>query len=60
MKTITLFALLALSGCATCERHPIACSAAGAIVVASVALSIGHSDDERGAQINPVARPVRP
>lgn len=61
MKIAALFAMIALSGCATCHRHPMVCSAAGAFVVASVALSVGHSDDQQpGVQVNPVPRPVRP
>ena len=44
-KLIALVAVLALTGCATCERHPLACSAAAAIVGTSIALSVrSHSD----------------
>lgn len=44
MKTILLISVL-LSGCATCREHPVACTAAGAFVAASVALSFNHGGD---------------
>jgi hypothetical protein len=46
MKTIILVLCVILNGCATCERHPVACTAAVAFVGASIALSVsgGHSD----------------
>jgi hypothetical protein len=37
--------LLALTGCATCQQHPLACGVAGAIVVGSVAASVGSHDN---------------
>lgn len=40
MKSLLLMAsLLALTGCATCERHPVACWAGAVIVAGSVAAS---------------------
>jgi hypothetical protein len=36
--------LVLIGGCATCERHPIACAAAVAIIATSVALSVRHHD----------------
>ena len=43
--TAALTAALTLTGCATCERHSLACSAAAVIVGTSIALSVrGHSD----------------
>lgn len=45
MKILTLLVVvLSLSACATCERHPIACAAAGAIVVGSVAYTLEMND----------------
>ena len=38
-----LAAVLALTGCATCERHPVACTAAVAIIGTSIALSLRHT-----------------
>lgn len=43
MKSLYMLALLALSGCATCQQHPVACGAATAFVAGSVALSMSHS-----------------
>lgn len=38
-----LVASLLASSCATCERHPIACTAAGAFIATSIALGArGH------------------
>jgi hypothetical protein len=45
VKVSTIALCLLMSGCATCERHPLACSAAAVIVGTSIALSVrGHSD----------------
>lgn len=38
---------MALTGCATCERHPVACSAVIAFTATNVALSAHHSTVER-------------
>lgn len=37
MKTLAIALLSLLSGCATCERHPVMCGVATAIVVGSIA-----------------------
>jgi uncharacterized protein YceK len=42
MKTALLIVALMLSGCATCERHPVYCSAAAGVVATSIALSVNH------------------
>jgi hypothetical protein len=47
VKTSLLGALLALSGCATCAQHPIACSIATAVVVGSIAASMQHHHDQQ-------------
>lgn len=39
--------LLTLAGCATCERHPIMCTVATAVVVGSIAASLQQHDDQR-------------
>lgn len=45
MKTLIACALvLALSGCATCRDHPVACSVGGAIIAGSIAASILAND----------------
>jgi hypothetical protein len=44
MNKLTIgLALLALTGCATCERHPIAC----AVLVGSIVLSVPHIVDHK-------------
>lgn len=42
-----------LAGCATCERHPIACSAVAGVVATSVALSISTARAENNAYRRP-------
>jgi hypothetical protein len=50
MKSLTLIvALLSLSACATCERHPAVCATAGAIVVGSIVLTLNMQGDHTGA-----------
>jgi hypothetical protein len=44
MKTFTLLALLALSGCATMQEHPYATSFAVAFVAGSIAASQAHDN----------------
>ena len=39
----TLVAIM-LAGCATCERHPAACSVAGAVLVGVAVYSITHAN----------------
>jgi len=42
-KTLTLSLLLVmLSGCATCQKYPVACWAGGIILVGSIAASTNH------------------
>ena len=41
---VTVAALL--GGCATCDRHPVACTVATVIVVGSIAASVEHRHDE--------------
>ena len=46
MRTFsTLLAAILLTGCATCERHPMACGVAAGIVVTSIAISVSHHHD---------------
>jgi hypothetical protein len=41
-RALTVLLVLSLPGCATCERHPVACAAALTVVATSVALSVPH------------------
>lgn len=41
---ITLFAL---TGCATCQKHPIACTVGAGLVAGSIVASSGHSNPDR-------------
>jgi hypothetical protein len=52
MKILILCALLALAGCATCQRHPVMCTVAGAIVVGSIAATLAQHDHSDHAQSN--------
>lgn len=47
MKTLFLAALLALSGCATLERHPVLTAVGTAIIVGSIAAMVEHQHDQR-------------
>jgi hypothetical protein len=50
MKSITLIAaLLSLSACATCERHPAVCATAGAIVIGSVVYTLNMQSDRHAS-----------
>jgi len=44
-RTLIALALLSMSACATCERHPVACGAALAVIGTSIALSANGSED---------------
>ena len=52
LKALSIALLAALTGCATCHQHPAACATGVAILATSVALSVGHEDDNamRGAR----------
>lgn len=50
MKTLTLFCLLALGGCATIQEHPYATGVAVAIVAGSIAAS-AHHDHQGGGPL---------
>lgn len=61
MRTITsgsiLVAVALLSGCATCERHPVACGAAVGFVATSIAISVNATRSSRdGGQVQRIAR----
>ena len=43
-RIITIAVALSLVGCATCERHPIACTAAVAFVAGSIAIAAEHDN----------------
>jgi hypothetical protein len=49
MKEYFSFAalVLILSGCATCEQHPVACGIAGAVIVGTVAAGVQHHHDQQ-------------
>lgn len=42
--------LSALGGCATCDRHPLVCTVATAVVVGSIAASVQHHHDQGQAR----------
>lgn len=41
-RILTAVAALTLSACATCQRHPVACSVSAAVLVGSVIASTSH------------------
>lgn len=52
MTSMSITAIVAVSvlltGCATCERHPIGCAAAVGFVATSIALSVNQSGGSGG------------
>lgn len=40
MKALTVALLTLLTGCATCERHPVMCSTGAAILVSAAASAV--------------------
>ena len=46
VRALALLALLALSGCATIERHPYATAVVTAVVAGSIAASVQHHHDQ--------------
>jgi hypothetical protein len=45
VKSLAL--MLSLTGCATCNQHPLACDIAGAIIIGSVAVAAAHGNFDR-------------
>src|SRR5579872_4154008 len=46
LKIALLTSVLAVSGCATCQQHPVACAIGGGIIIGSAAAIIEHHHDE--------------
>jgi hypothetical protein len=44
MKNLILVLSLALSACATCREHPVACTVAVTIIAGSIAASVAHHE----------------
>lgn len=44
LQTAVACTIIGLSGCATCERHPVECGALVGIVATSIALSVNQID----------------
>jgi hypothetical protein len=42
LRILVVGVTLLAAGCATCERHPVACSVAAGVIITSVALSVHH------------------
>jgi hypothetical protein len=58
VKTLPLSILLVmLTGCATCERHPVACWAGGVVLVGSIAASTNHRTASPSLAIGDPSRP---
>ncbi len=54
-----LLACLLLSGCATCNQHPVACGVALSLVATSAALTLKHDDEAAHIRPNTGLQPVR-
>lgn len=48
-RLFAVSAVIALSGCATCERHPVECGVVVGIVATSIAISVNQHHDYHGA-----------
>jgi hypothetical protein len=59
MKTAIFASVVLLSGCATCERHPIGCGAAVGILATSIALSVNQHHDRTSAMA-PATATIQP
>jgi hypothetical protein len=46
ITAVLLAAIFAVSGCATCHEHPVACTIVGAIVVGSIAATIENNQPD--------------
>jgi hypothetical protein len=46
MKTFVIFALFALSGCASCREHPVMCGLVSAIAVGTVVATIEQNQPD--------------
>lgn len=52
-----VIALLALTGCATCQRHPYICAVGGAVIVGSIAASYASDHDRHAQHFTPLCAP---
>ncbi len=59
-KLITALALVALSGCATCDRHPVACGVAITLVVGSLAASAARHASASPEEDRQMSIPLTP
>lgn len=63
MTSMSITAIVAVSvlltGCATCERHPIGCAAAVGFVATSIALSVNQSAGSGGGLSGSPAKLIR-
>lgn len=44
--SVLIAALISLSGCATCQQHPVWCAVGTVVVVGSIAASVEHHRDQ--------------
>lgn len=58
MRIAVIAVAALLSGCATCERHPIECGAAVGIIATSLALSLNQPGNHR--TLAPTTRTIQP
>jgi hypothetical protein len=49
-SAIAAIILAALCGCATCERHPVACGVGSAILIGSLTATVNGIDRRRAAE----------
>lgn len=43
IRLASLVLAVALTGCATCERHPVVCTVGTAVLAGSIAVAANHS-----------------
>jgi len=57
MKLLVVCGCLVLSGCAVCERYPIACTMGTAVLVTGIIVVADHTPDHHAAQV-PTWQPI--
>lgn len=60
MKIAVIAVAALLSGCATCERHPVGCGAAVGILATSLALSLNQPGTHRTSAMAPATSTIQP
>jgi len=58
LKALCLASIFAVSGCATCQQHPVWCAIGSAVVVGSIAATIEANSGGHGHAASPCVNPA--